>query len=361
MASLPDRDLEVGLILPTWTALPPDSQYWLSLELPFEKPNWTSFLALARQAEAAGFTSLWTFDQLLYRMDAIDAQYGLESPTPGVPGPDAGFWECWSVLAALAAVTQRVEIGSMVTCSSYRNPALLAKIAATVDDISGGRVILGIGAGGMEEEHASHGMRWDHRVSRFAEAIEIIHALLKTGTVDFDGEYYQITNGELLPRPARPGGPPILIGALEAGPRMMDLAARYADIWTGWIGFGRSHPDWNRAPDWHARSDGGKPPRVPPGRDRPHRDLAQSDDVRGHRSHGRGHPSPERRLDPHRQDRSSSNEAQARSRCPTRFRRRGGRHPPGHRPHRPASDPPARPQERRHAHHHPLQPPGLHR
>jgi probable F420-dependent oxidoreductase len=243
MASLPDRDLEVGLILPTWTALPPDSQYWLSLELPFEKPNWTSFLALARQAEAAGFTSLWTFDQLLYRMDAIDAQYGLESPTPGVPGPDAGFWECWSVLAALAAVTQRVEIGSMVTCSSYRNPALLAKIAATVDDISGGRVILGIGAGGMEEEHASHGMRWDHRVSRFAEAIEIIHALLKTGTVDFDGEYYQITNGELLPRPARPGGPPILIGALEAGPRMMDLAARYADIWTGWIGFGRSHPD----------------------------------------------------------------------------------------------------------------------
>jgi alkanesulfonate monooxygenase SsuD/methylene tetrahydromethanopterin reductase-like flavin-dependent oxidoreductase (luciferase family) len=228
MAHTATRPPEVGLVLPHWTALPAGAPYWLTTELPAPQPDWTSFAALARQAEAVGFDSLWTVDQLLYRMDAIDAQYGIESPTPGVPGPDMGFWECWSVLAALAAVIERVEIGSMVTCSSYRPPALLAKIAATVDDISGGRVILGIGAGAIEEEHWSHGMRWDHRVSRFAEAIAIIHALLKEGTVDFHGEYYQITNGELLPRPTRLGGPPILIGSEIHGPRMLDLPARWA-------------------------------------------------------------------------------------------------------------------------------------
>jgi alkanesulfonate monooxygenase SsuD/methylene tetrahydromethanopterin reductase-like flavin-dependent oxidoreductase (luciferase family) len=243
MAHTATRPPEVGLVLPHWTALPAGAPYWLTTELPAPQPDWTSFAALARQAEAVGFDSLWTVDQLLYRMDAIDAQYGIESPTPGVPGPDIGFWECWSVLAALAAVTERVTIGSMVTCSSYRPPALLAKIAATVDDISGGRVILGIGAGAIEEEHLSHGMRWDHRVSRFAEAIEIIHALLKDGTVDFHGDYYQITNGELLPRPARPGGPPILIGSEIHGPRMLDLTARYADIWIAWLAGGRSDPD----------------------------------------------------------------------------------------------------------------------
>jgi alkanesulfonate monooxygenase SsuD/methylene tetrahydromethanopterin reductase-like flavin-dependent oxidoreductase (luciferase family) len=243
MAQAATRPLEVGLVLPHWTALPADSQYWLTTELPTAQPDWPTFAGLARQAEAAGFDSLWTVDQLLLRMDALDAQFGSESPTPGIPGPSVGMWECWSVLAGLTAVTERVAIGSMVTCSSYRNPALLAKIVATIDDISSGRVILGIGAGAMEEEHYSHGMRLDHRVSRFAEAIEIIHALLRHGTVDFAGEYYRIVNGELLPRPARPGGPPILIGALEHGPRMPELAARYADIWTAWIGAGRSHPD----------------------------------------------------------------------------------------------------------------------
>ena len=229
MTPHPDRGLEVGLVLPHWTALPAGYPSWLTTELPSAQPDWPSVLALARQAEAAGFDSLWTVDQLLYRMDAIDAQFGMESPTPGIPGPDMGFWECWSVLAALAAVTERV------------------------DDISGGRVILGLGAGAIEEEHYSHGMRWDHRVSRFAEAIEIIHALLRRGTVDFNGEYYRIAKGELLPRPARPGGPPIMVGALGLGPRMLDLTARYADIWTAWIGGGRSHPD--RVPPLRAAVD----------------------------------------------------------------------------------------------------------
>jgi alkanesulfonate monooxygenase SsuD/methylene tetrahydromethanopterin reductase-like flavin-dependent oxidoreductase (luciferase family) len=234
--------LEVGLVLPHWTELPRGSGYWWATGTPSPLPNWSSLVALARQAEAAGFDSLWTVDQLLLRMDALDAQFGSESPTPGTPGPSVGMWECWSVLAGLAAVTECVAIGSMVTCSSYRNPALLARIVATVDDISGGRVIFGIGAGAMEEGHYSHGMRWDHRVSRFAEAIEIIHSLLRRGRVDFTGEYYRIVNGELLPRPTRPG-PPIPIGAQEHGPRMLDLAARYANVWTAWIGAGRSHPD----------------------------------------------------------------------------------------------------------------------
>jgi alkanesulfonate monooxygenase SsuD/methylene tetrahydromethanopterin reductase-like flavin-dependent oxidoreductase (luciferase family) len=133
------------------------------------------------------------------------------------------------LMAALAAVTKRVEIAPLVACSSFRNPALLAKMADTIDEISGGRFILGLGAGWHKPEYDAFGFPHDHRVSRFEEALKIIHSLLRTGHVDFEGQYYSARDCELRPRGPRPEGPPILIGS--SSPRMMNLMATYADYW----------------------------------------------------------------------------------------------------------------------------------
>jgi alkanesulfonate monooxygenase SsuD/methylene tetrahydromethanopterin reductase-like flavin-dependent oxidoreductase (luciferase family) len=243
MANAPARPLKVGLILPHWTALPPGTPYWWASDLPSDVPRWPDLLALARQAEAAGLDSLWLVDHALIRCAAVDVQYG-RTPAHGLAATaPVGVWECWSLLAALAAATERITLGPLVSCTGYRNPALLAKIAESVDEISGGRLILGLGAGDYEDEHRSFGMRWDHRVGRFAEALAIVHPLLRHGHVDFAGEYYQARDCELRPRGPRPGGPPILIGALAHGPRMLDLVARYADVWNGWIANRRTHPE----------------------------------------------------------------------------------------------------------------------
>ena len=123
-------------------------------------------LAMARRAEEVGFDSVWTIDHI-------------NLPSLG-GGPQKGVWECWSLLAALAACTSRVELGPLVTPTSFRNPALLAKMADTVEEISGGRLILGLGAGWHEPEYRAMGLPYDHRVSRFEEALTIIHGLLRT-------------------------------------------------------------------------------------------------------------------------------------------------------------------------------------
>jgi len=141
-----------------------------------------------------------------------------------------GTWECWSLLAALAAATTRVDLGSLVTCTTFRNPTLLAKMAATVDEVSGGRLTLGLGAGSVPEEFAAFGYPADRRVDRFEEALTIICSLLRDGRVDFAGEYYQARECELRPRGPRLAGPPILIGSRS--PRMDRLAALHADGWT---------------------------------------------------------------------------------------------------------------------------------
>jgi alkanesulfonate monooxygenase SsuD/methylene tetrahydromethanopterin reductase-like flavin-dependent oxidoreductase (luciferase family) len=169
-----------------------------------------------------------------------------------------GPWECWSLLAALAASTRRMEIGTLVTCAGFRNPGLLAKMAETVDEISGGRLILGLGAGWHEPEYRAFGYPFERRFDRFEEALRVIRPLLTTGKVDHHGEFYQLENCELRPRGPRPGGAdrestgretggretlPILIGALSTGKRMLRLAAEYADQWNGWLVHGRSHPD----------------------------------------------------------------------------------------------------------------------
>jgi len=111
-------------------------------------------------------------------------------------------------LAALAAVTERVELGTLVTCTSFRNPALLAKMADTVEEISDGRLILGLGAGYYEPEYRAFGFPFDHRVGRFEEALQIVYGLLRRGTIDFNGQYYQARDCELTPRGPRPGGLP---------------------------------------------------------------------------------------------------------------------------------------------------------
>jgi probable F420-dependent oxidoreductase len=187
-------------------------------------PRWTDVLAMARRVEALGFDSVWLPDHLIVHM-----------PFPGQGA--AGAWEGWSLLAALAAATERIELGLLVSCAGFRNPAMVAKIAATVDEISGGRLILGLGAGWDEQEFRAYGYPFDRRVGRFEEALAIIAGLLREGHVDFAGRYHTARDCELRPRGPRPQGPPILVGG--SGPRMLRLTARYADAWN------RDFDAWN--------------------------------------------------------------------------------------------------------------------
>ncbi|HNT54809.1 MAG TPA: LLM class flavin-dependent oxidoreductase [Anaerolineaceae bacterium] len=176
--------------------------------------SWDEIRQSALRNEDLGFDSLWIYDHLLYR---------------SARGRTTGIWEGWSMLSALAAVTRRVELGPLVACNSFRNPALLAKMAHTVDEISGGRLILGLGAGWNQPEYDAFGLPFDHRVDRFEEALQILRPLLKTGQVDFAGRYYTARDCEITPRSPRPAGPPLLIGAGK--PRMLRLTAQYADYW----------------------------------------------------------------------------------------------------------------------------------
>jgi probable F420-dependent oxidoreductase len=179
--------------------------------------RWRDLRTMVERAEQLGFDSIWVPDHLLMR-------YPDQEPV--------GPWECWSILSAVAAVTSRVELGTLVIATSFRNPALTAKMADTVEEISGGRLILGVGAGWHKPEYEAFGFPYDHRVSRFEEALQIIHGLLREGQIDFDGHYYQARECELRPRGPRPQGPPLLIGTTS--PRMLGLTARYADLWNAW-------------------------------------------------------------------------------------------------------------------------------
>jgi alkanesulfonate monooxygenase SsuD/methylene tetrahydromethanopterin reductase-like flavin-dependent oxidoreductase (luciferase family) len=176
--------------------------------------RWQDIAAVATTAEAVGFDSFWLPDHLIHRFENVHAQ---------------GAWDAWSLLAGLAAITERMEIAPLVACASFRNPALIAKMADTIDEISGGRFILGLGAGWHKPEYDAFGFPHDHRVSRFEEALRIICPLLREGQVDFVGTYYQARECELRPRGPRPNGPPILIGG--SGDRMLRLTAQWADQW----------------------------------------------------------------------------------------------------------------------------------
>ncbi|MCI0583974.1 MAG: LLM class flavin-dependent oxidoreductase [Chloroflexi bacterium] len=180
--------------------------------------RWPEYIAMARRAEELGFDSLWLGDHLLYRFD---------------DGSSRGPWEVWTMLAAIAASTSRITIGPLVAATAFHAPAMLAKMAATVDEISGGRLVLGLGAGWNETEFRAFGFPFDHRVDRFEEAFTIIRTLLREGAIDFDGKYFQARDCELQPRPARPGGPPLLIGS--KGERMLRIALPHVEAWNVWF------------------------------------------------------------------------------------------------------------------------------
>lgn len=209
MAS-PKNGVKVGIHLPETERLVP----------------WQEYREMAIAAEEAGFDSVWIPDHLLYRYEG--------------QAPD-GPWECWTLMAAIAAVTTRVEFGPLVLCTAFRNPALTAKMAATIDEISGGRFILGLGAGWHQPEFEAFGFPYDHRFSRFKEALEIIHPLLREGKVDYQGAFYGAPDCEIIPRGPRPGGVPIMLGTM--GDKMLELTARYADQWNGWGQWFENQPE----------------------------------------------------------------------------------------------------------------------
>ena len=178
---------------------------------------WPEYVDLARQAEAAGFDSIWVGDHLLYDL-----------PDGSTRGP----YEAWTTLAAIAQATERVELGPLVASTSFHAPAMLAKQAATVDAISGGRLIVGLGAGWNKREYDAFGFAYDRRVSRFEEALAIIVPLLREGRTSYSGKYYEVDDCVLDPRPAREGGPPIMLGSNS--PRMLGIGLPVVDSWNVW-------------------------------------------------------------------------------------------------------------------------------
>ena len=194
-----------------------------------QTPHFSDILEMTRVANDVGFEALWIVDHFLFRPEA-NTQFSM----PG-PSDERGVWECFTLMAGLAAATEKINIGSLVACTGFRNPALVAKMVETIDDISGGRTILGLGAGWHKPEYDAFGYPYDHRVARFEEAVEIIAPLLRDGRVDFQGEYFQANDAVNRPRGPRPQGAPIVVGS--NGPRMLRTIARYADAWnTVWHG-----------------------------------------------------------------------------------------------------------------------------
>jgi alkanesulfonate monooxygenase SsuD/methylene tetrahydromethanopterin reductase-like flavin-dependent oxidoreductase (luciferase family) len=178
---------------------------------------WPEYLDLARRAESAGYDSIWVGDHLVYDL-----------PDGSTRGP----YEAWTTLAAIAAATERVEIGPLVASTGFHAPAMLAKQAATVDAISQGRLILGRGAGWNRGEFDAFGFPYDRRVSRFEEALAIIAPLLRQGRTTFHGQFYDVDDCVLDPRPVREGGPPIMLGSNS--PRMLSIGLPVVDSWNVW-------------------------------------------------------------------------------------------------------------------------------
>lgn len=193
----------------------------LGLNLPYVEgsmagrtPRWADIRAMAHRAEAIGFDAVWVSDHV-----------GFGDPD----GDWSGAWESWTLLTALAVSTGRVQLGTYVLALPFRNPALLAKMAETLDEVSGGRLILGIGAGWNEVEFTSYDVPFDDRFDRFEDGLRIVAAMLRTGRSTHDGRTTATRSARLEPRGPRPDGLPIMVGA--NGPRMLRLTAELADHW----------------------------------------------------------------------------------------------------------------------------------
>jgi probable F420-dependent oxidoreductase len=185
--------------------------------------RWPEYLAMARTAEEVGFDSIWVGDHLLYR----DGR------------SERGPWEAWTLLAALAASTERVELGPLVACTAFHSPGLIAKMAATLAEVSGGRFVLGLGAGWNEEEFRAFGLPFDRRVSRFEESFAIVRGLLAGERVTVEGRHWQAEDAVLLPAPAT--RPRLMIGS--NGPRMLGITLPHVDAWNTW------YEDFGNSPD----------------------------------------------------------------------------------------------------------------
>ena len=186
--------------------------------------RWPEYVAMARAAESAGFDSIWVGDHLVYRGDGR---------------PERGPWEAWSLLAALAAVTVRVQLGPLVACTAFSPPALLAKRAAAVQEISGGRLVLGLGAGWNEAEFRSFGVPFDQRVTRFEESFEVIRRLLAGERVTLHGKFTHVADAVLLPVPLQ--RTPLMIGSNS--PRMLGVALPHVDSWNTWFDWYGNTPE----------------------------------------------------------------------------------------------------------------------
>ncbi len=191
--------------------------------------RWPQLREMALLAEAIGLDSIWVGDHYLYR-DQL-----------GVRGP----WEAWTQLAAIAAVTSRITLGPLVAATSFHQPGVLAKLAHTVDEIAGGRLVVGLGAGWNEPEYRAFDFPFDERVARFEEAFTIIRTLLREGRVDHAGRFHTLRDCALLPPPARPGGPPLMVGSI--GPRMLRITMPHVDAWNAWYAYFGNTPEGYRA------------------------------------------------------------------------------------------------------------------
>jgi len=186
--------------------------------------RWPELLAIARAAEAGSFDSIWLGDHMLYRGDGR---------------AERGPWDAWTTLAALAAATERVRLGPLVAATAFHPPGLIARMAAAIDELSGGRFVLGLGTGWNEVEFQAFGIPFDYRVARFEEAFEIVRRLLAGERVSFEGRYHRVEDAVLLPPPAR--RVPLMVGT--TGPRVMAAAGAHVDWWNCWYSWYGNTPD----------------------------------------------------------------------------------------------------------------------
>jgi alkanesulfonate monooxygenase SsuD/methylene tetrahydromethanopterin reductase-like flavin-dependent oxidoreductase (luciferase family) len=177
--------------------------------------RWPEVRALARAAEESGLDSIWVGDHMLYRGDGRT---------------ERGPWDAWTLLAALAASTERVRLGPLVASTAFHPPGLIARMAAAIDEVSGGRFVAGLGAGWNETEFRAFGIPFDHVVSRFEESFEIVRRLLAGERVTFEGRFHRAEDAVLLPPPAR--RPTLMVGA--NAPRMLSIALPHVDVWNTW-------------------------------------------------------------------------------------------------------------------------------
>jgi alkanesulfonate monooxygenase SsuD/methylene tetrahydromethanopterin reductase-like flavin-dependent oxidoreductase (luciferase family) len=201
------RPLEIGLVLPMGDSFVDGSTV-----------RWKQIRDMAIQAEAIGFATVWTADELLWRPQAK---------------PPQGWWECVAITGAVAAATSTIKVGTWILSALHHNPGIMAKAVETLDEISGGRFVFGLGAGHAGSQGHTFGLPEDRTVGRFEEALEIIVPLLRSGHADFEGRFHAARDLEQRPVGPRPGKIPIMIGA--KGPRMLRLAARHADTWSWFV------------------------------------------------------------------------------------------------------------------------------